>query len=297
MLPKSVKIVEVGPRDGLQAESVTLSPEKRIEFINLLSDTGLMAIEVGSFVSPSWIPQLAHSDQVYQEIERKPGVDYSLLVPNQKGYEEAIQNSVQSISVFTAASETFNTRNINASIEESLANFADFIPKAKALNMRVRGYISCAIACPFEGPTPPERVADITEKLLNIGCDEISLGDTIGVGTPAQVQQLLQRIHAPKEKIAVHFHDTYGQGIANIYAALEMGISIIDSSVSGLGGCPYAPGASGNVATEDVVYLLKGLGVETGINMTKLLKSAEFIDNNLSRRTESKTSFALRINR
>jgi isopropylmalate/homocitrate/citramalate synthase len=297
MLPKSVKIVEVGPRDGLQAESVTLSPEKRIEFINLLSDTGLMAIEVGSFVSPSWIPQLAHSDQVYQEIERKPGVDYSLLVPNQKGYEEAIQNSVQSISVFTAASETFNTRNINASIEESLANFADFIPKAKALNMRVRGYISCAIACPFEGPTPPERVADITEKLLNIGCDEISLGDTIGVGTPAQVQQLLQNIHAPKEKIAVHFHDTYGQGIANIYAALEMGISIIDSSVSGLGGCPYAPGASGNVATEDVVYLLKGLGVETGINMTKLLKSAEFIDNNLSRRTESKTSFALRINR
>lgn len=294
MLPSHVKIVEVGPRDGLQAESSLLSIQTRINFINLLSQTGLKAIEAGSFVSPKWIPQLADSDKVYQGILKSPDIDYSILVPNQQGFEKVLESKVTSISVFTAASETFNKNNINATIEESLLAFSSFVPKAKEKGLRVRGYISCAIACPFEGPTPPSRVHTVVEKLLKIGCDEISLGDTIGVGTPAQVQKLLTGIPAPIDKLAVHFHDTYGQGVVNIYAALEMGISIVDSSVSGLGGCPYAPGASGNVATEDVIYLLDGLGIETGVDMDRLLKAADYIDKKLEHETRSKASFALR---
>jgi len=294
VLPKNVKIVEVGPRDGLQAEPLTLSVATRIEFINLLSETGLKAIEAGSFVSPKWVPQLAESDKIFQGITKKEGTDYSLLVPNIKGYESALKNNVHSIAVFTAASETFCQKNMNTSIEESLHTFGSFIPDAKVKGMRVRGYVSCAIACPFEGRISPMRVHEVVVKLLHMGCDEISLGDTIGVGTPRQVQALLKDIPAPLEKLAVHFHDTYGQGIANIYAALEKGISIIDSSVSGLGGCPYAPGASGNVATEDVVYLLNGLGIQTGIDLKKLLKAAMFIDQKLNRETSSKASRALR---
>ena len=295
ILPKQVKIVEVGPRDGLQAESVTLPVETRIQLINFLSDSGLKAIEVGSFVSPQWIPQLARSDEVYKGITKKAGVDYSILVPNTKGYEIASENNVQSIAVFTAASETFCQKNINSSIEKSLESFGYFIPDAKAKGLTVRGYISCAIACPFEGPIDPLTVHEIVSKLLDLGCDEISLGDTIGVGTPQQVQRLLWDIPAPLEKIAVHFHDTYGMGIANIYAALEQGITIVDSSVSGLGGCPYAPRASGNVATEDVVYLLMGLGIEHGVDFKSLLKAASFIDEQLARETTSKSSKALRI--
>jgi hydroxymethylglutaryl-CoA lyase len=295
MLPKQVKIVEVGPRDGLQAESMKLSVTTRIQLINLLSDSGLKAIEVGSFVSPQWIPQLSGSDEVYQRIQKKEGVDYSLLVPNRKGYEMALENKVHSIAVFTAASETFCKKNINSSIEESLQSFQSFVPQAKAKGLRVRGYISCAIACPFEGHIAPVKVHQIVSKLLDLGCDEISLGDTIGVGTPQQVQDLLRDIPAPLEKVAVHFHDTYGMGIANIYAALECGITIVDCSISGLGGCPYAPGASGNVATEDVVYLLNGLRVENGVNFKPLLKAAAFIDNQLKRETTSKASRAFRL--
>jgi len=293
-LPRHVKIVEVGPRDGLQAESSILNVQTRIEFINLLSQTGLKAIEVGSFVSSKWIPQMVDSDKVFQGLLKEQGIDYSLLVPNEIGFEKALENNVTSISVFTAASETFNKKNVNVSIEESLLNFARFVPKAKEKGLRVRGYVSCAIACPFEGKIPPQKVYDVVAKLLKLGCDEISLGDTIGVGTPVQVQDLLTGIPAPLNKLAVHFHDTYGQGIVNIYAALEKGISIVDSSVSGLGGCPYAPGASGNVATEDVLYLLNGLGIETGIDMTSLIQAAEFIDEKLDRKTDSKTSFAIR---
>lgn len=292
-LPKSVKIVEVGPRDGLQSESMILPLETRIGFINLLSNTGLKSIEVGSLVSPLWVPQLVDSDKVYQGIIKKEEIDYALLVPNHKGYEIALQNKVHSISVFTAASETFCQKNINASLQESFERFEKFVPEAKAKGLRVRGYISCVIACPYEGPIPPERIHPIVLKLLSLGCDEISLGDTIGVGTPRQVQDLLKEIPAPLEKIAVHFHDTYGQALANIYAALKRGVSIIDSSVSGLGGCPYAPGASGNVATEDVVYLLNGLGIKHGVNLKSLLKAGAFIDAAFDRKTLSKVACAL----
>jgi hydroxymethylglutaryl-CoA lyase len=293
-LPSHVKIVEVGPRDGLQAESQLLSVETRVEWINLLSQTGLKAIEVGSFVSPRWIPQLAESDKVYTHIHKGEGVDYSVLVPNLIGYEMARETHVRSIAIFTAASETFCQKNMNTSINGSFTNFESFIPQAKEHGMRVRGYVSCAIACPYEGPIEPSQVHKIASKLFSLGCDEIALGDTIGVGTPKQVQALLKNIPIPREKLAVHFHDTYGQGIANIYAALQEGISIVDSSASGLGGCPYAPGASGNVATEDVVYLLNGLGIETGVDLPLLLKASDFIDEQLGRKTASKAGCALR---
>jgi len=292
--PKHVKIVEVGPRDGLQAESQTLPVEIRIQFIDLLSEIGLKAIEVGSFVSPRWIPSMIDSDQVFDGISKKPGIDYSILIPNQKGFDLALQHKVESTAVFTAASETFCQKNINTSIESSLHTFGEFIPEAKSRGIRVRGYVSCAIACPYEGPIAPERVQDVALKLFDLGCDEISLGDTIGVGTPKQVKNLLHNFPVSLKKLAVHFHDTYGQALANIYAALEEGVSIIDSSVSGLGGCPYAPGASGNVATEDVVYLLNGLGIDHGVNLEALLKAANFIDEKLGRKTTSKSSQALR---
>lgn len=293
--PSKVKIVEVAPRDGLQAEKVTVPVTSRIQFINLLSEAGLKAIEVGSFVSPKWVPQMGESDKVYQGITKKEGINYSVLVPNLKGYETALENKVDSIAVFTAASETFCQKNMNSSLRESLENFEAFVPLAKKKGLWVRGYISCAIACPYEGLILPKKVHEVASALLSMGCDEISLGDTIGAGTPQQVKALLKGIPIPLEKIAVHFHDTYGQGIANIYAALLEGVSIIDSSASGLGGCPYAPGASGNVATEDVLYLLQGLGIETGIDFSKLLKASVFIDNVLKKETSSKASKALRF--
>lgn len=293
-LPEQVKIVEVGPRDGLQSEPITLPVNTRIEFIDLLSDTGLTTIEVGSLVSALWVPHLFQSDLVYQRIIKKQGLEYSLLVPNQRGYEQALENDVKSIAVFTAASETFCHKNINTSIEDSINKFMDFVPDAKAKGMRIRGYVSCAITCPYEGPIAPSRVHEMVTKLLDLGCEEISLGDTIGAGTPKQVKALLKDIPAPLEKLAVHFHDTYGQGLVNIYAALEEGISIVDSAVSGLGGCPYAPGAAGNVATEDVVYLLEGLGIKTGVDLDKLLIAAAFVDEKLARKTTSKASLSLR---
>ena len=295
--PSRVKVVEVSPRDGLQAEKVTVPVASRIQFIDLLSDAGFKTIEVGSFVSPKWIPKMAESDNVYQGITKKEGINYSVLIPNLKGYETALENKVDSIAVFTAASETFCQKNINSSLKESLENFRVFIPDAKKNGLWVRGYISCAIACPYEGVISPQKVHEVALALLSLGCDEISLGDTIGVGTPQQVKGLLKGIPVPLEKVAVHFHDTYGQGIANIYAALLEGVSIIDSSASGLGGCPYAPGASGNVATEDVIYLLQGLGIETGVDLSKLLKASLFIDDALEKETSSKASKALRINK
>lgn len=293
--PPKVKIVEVAPRDGLQAEKVTVPVTSRIQFINLLSEAGFKAIEVGSFVSPKWVPQMAESDKVYQGITKKEGINYSILVPNLKGYETALENKVDSIAVFTAASETFCQKNMNSSLKESLENFETLVPLAKKKGLWVRGYLSCAIACPYEGIISPQKVHEIASTLLSMGCDEISLGDTIGVGTPLQVKNLIKGIPVPLDKVAVHFHDTYGQGIANIYAALLEGVSIIDSSASGLGGCPYAPGASGNVATEDVLYLLQGLGIETGIDFPKLLKASVFIDNVLKKETSSKASKALRF--
>ncbi|MBX9620607.1 MAG: hydroxymethylglutaryl-CoA lyase [Alphaproteobacteria bacterium] len=295
--PSRVKIVEVAPRDGLQAESTAVSVNSRIQFVDLLSDAGFKTIEVGSFVSPKWVPQMVDSDKVYQGIIKKEGVNYSVLVPNFKGYETALENKVNSIAVFTAASETFCQKNINSPLKENLENFGTFVPDAKKNGLRVRGYISCAIACPYEGFILPKKVHEVALELFSMGCDEISLGDTIGVGTPQQVRELLQGIPIPLDKVAVHFHDTYGQGIANIYAALLEGVSIIDSSASGLGGCPYAPGASGNVATEDVSYLLEGLGIETGVDLSKLLKASLFIDDVLEKETSSKASKALRINK
>jgi isopropylmalate/homocitrate/citramalate synthase len=295
--PSRVQIVEVSPRDGLQAEKVTVPVASRIQFINLLSDAGFKTIEVGSFVSPKWVPNMEGSDKVYQSITKKEGINYSVLVPNLKGYETALENKVDSIAIFTAASETFCQKNINSSLKESLENFRAFVPDAKKNGLWVRGYISCAIACPYEGFIPPKKVHEVALALLSLGCDEISLGDTIGVGTPQQVKELLKGIPIPLDKVAVHFHDTYGQGIANIYAALLEGVSIIDSSASGLGGCPYAPGASGNVATEDVIYLLQGLGIETGVDLSKLLKASLFIDDVLEKETSSKVSKALRINK
>lgn len=295
--PSRVKIVEVAPRDGLQAEKATIPVASRIQFINLLSDAGFNTIEAGSFVSPKWVPNMEESDKVYQGITKKEGINYSVLIPNLKGYETALENKVDSIAVFTAASETFCQKNINSSLKESLENFATFIPDAKKNGLWVRGYISCSIACPYEGFILPKKVHEVALTLLSMGCDEISLGDTIGVGTPQQVRELLKGIPVPLEKVAVHFHDTYGQGIANIYAALLEGVSIIDSSASGLGGCPYAPGASGNVATEDVIYLLQGLGIETGVDLSKLLKASFFIDHVLEKETSSKASKALRINK
>lgn len=286
--PPEVKIVEVGPRDGLQAESTPLSIEDRIQFIDLLSEAGLPAIEVGSFVSPKWVPQMAGSDEVYKGIQKRAGVDYSCLVPNPTGFEAAVASGVKSIALFTAASETFCIKNINCTIENSFLRFQEIIPEAKKAGMRIRGYVSCVIGCPYEGEISPHHVETVAYRLYAMGCDEISLGDTIGVGTPRQVIQLLELITVPRDKLAVHFHDTYGQALANIYAALTMGIRIIDSSASGLGGCPYAPGASGNVATEDVLYMLKGLGLETGVSMDVLLKASLYIDNKLSRITRSK---------
>lgn len=295
MLPKYVKVVEVGPRDGLQNESEIVPTEIKIEFINRLSETGLKVIEVTSFVSPRWIPQMADNQTVFTEIKKVPGVSYPVLVPNLQGLNTAIAVGVSEIAIFGAATESFSQKNINCSIEESLNRFADVIQVAKKHQIKVRGYISCALGCPYEGEVDPHVVASLAEKLFTLGCYEISLGDTIGVGTPLKAQKLVDITAAkiPLERISMHFHDTYGQALANIYAVLERGVSIIDSSVAGLGGCPYAPGASGNVSTEDVLYLLKGLGIETGVNLDKLCEAGMFISNFLKRPNRSKAALAL----
>src|SRR5207302_7024277 len=275
----TVKIVEVGPRDGLQNEKVTVPTETKVEYITALADTGLVVIEAGAFVSPKWVPQMADTADVYREIPKDPGVEYPVLVPNMKGLERAIEAGVKSIAIFTAASDTFNQRNINMSIEESFANYAPVAARAHNEGMRVRGYVSTAFGCPYEGDVPPERVLEVTARLLDLGCYEVSVGDTIGVGTPMQTQGvigiLLQVI--PARKLAMHFHDTRGTALANTLAALEMGIATFDASSGGLGGCPYAPGASGNLATEDLIYMLDHMGIETGVSLDRLVAASSIV--------------------
>ncbi|MGE5625762.1 MAG: hydroxymethylglutaryl-CoA lyase [Bacillota bacterium] len=288
--PKSVKIVEVGPRDGLQNEKGVIPAAAKIEFIDRLSETGLKTIEATSFVSPKWVPQLADAEEVYKAIRKKPGVSYPVLVPNEKGMERALAAGVKEIAVFTAASETFNQKNINCSIAESLSRFKPVMALAAKNGVKVRGYISTVIGCPYEGPIQPEAVARVAKDLAALGCYEISLGDTIGVGTPVKAQAMLSAAAAvvPMKQLAVHFHDTYGQALANIHACLELGVAVVDSSTSGLGGCPYAKGATGNVATEDVLFMLSGMGIATGVDMGKLLEAGAFISSTLRRTPESK---------
>jgi len=294
-LPKQVKIVEVGPRDGLQNEPQTVPTDTKVELVRLLGEAGLMVIESGSFVSPKWVPQMADTPAVLAAIERRPGVSYPVLVPNMKGMEGALAAGVDEVAIFGAASESFSRRNINCSIAESLDRFAPVAETARQHGIRVRGYISCVVDCPYEGPIAPEAVAGVAERLLAMGCYEISLGDTIGTATPARVQAMLDAVAAvaPVDKLAVHFHDTYGQAVANIYASLERGIAVVDSSVAGLGGCPYAKGASGNVATEDVIYLLDGLGCRTGVDLRRVFEAGRFISRALGRPPASKVSRAL----
>jgi hydroxymethylglutaryl-CoA lyase len=274
-----VHVVEVGPRDGLQNEKVTIPTEAKIDYITALADAGLRTIEAGAFVSPKWVPQMADTAEVYRNIPKDPGVDYPVLVPNMRGLERAIEANVKSIAVFTAASETFNKRNINMSIDESFINYAPVAQRARGEGMRVRGYVSTAFGCPYEGDVAPEKVLEVCARLLDLGCYEVSVGDTIGVGTPVQVQGvigiLLQVI--PASKLAMHFHDTRGTALANTLAALEMGIPTFDASSGGLGGCPYAPGASGNMATEDLVYMLEKMGIDTAVDLNRLVAASQII--------------------
>ena len=294
-LPRRVRIVEVGPRDGLQNEAGTVPTAVKIELINRLADAGLKVIEATAFVSPKWVPQMADNAQVMAGIRRKPGVAYPVLVPNMQGFEAAAAAGAEEIAVFGAASESFSRRNINCSIEESLTRFEPVAAAAKERGIRVRGYISCVSGCPYEGEVAPAAVARVAERLFAMGCYEISLGDTIGVGTPGRIQSMLRTVaeRVPMKKLAVHLHDTYGQALANLYAALQLGIEVLDSSVAGLGGCPYAKGASGNVATEDVVYMLNGLEVETGIDLDKLAAAGRMICGALGRAPASRVAQAL----
>ncbi|HEX2835677.1 MAG TPA: hydroxymethylglutaryl-CoA lyase [Thermoanaerobaculia bacterium] len=275
----AVKLVEVGPRDGLQNEKVTIPTQAKIDYITALGDAGLRVIEAGAFVSPKWVPQMADTAEVYRDIPKDPGVEYPVLVPNMRGLERAIEAGVKSIAIFTAASETFNKRNINMSIDESFANYAPVVMRAREEGIRVRGYVSTAFGCPYEGEVPPEKVLEVCARLLDLGCYEVSVGDTIGVGTPLQVQgvvgMLLQVI--PASKLAMHFHDTRGTALANTLAALELGIATFDASSGGLGGCPYAPGASGNLATEDLVYMLDAMNIDTGVNLNRLVQASAII--------------------
>ncbi|HYB08802.1 MAG TPA: hydroxymethylglutaryl-CoA lyase [Alphaproteobacteria bacterium] len=294
-LPKRVKMVEVGPRDGLQNESKTLPAATKVSLIEQLADSGLAVVEAGSFVSPKWIPQMADTAEVMAKLRRKRGVSYPVLVPNMRGYEAARAAKAEEIAIFGAASESFSQRNINCSIAESLARFAPVAAAAKKDGVRVRGYISCVLGCPYEGEIGVDAVADVSAKLFAMGCYEISLGDTIGIGTPAKAQAMIDRVAVavPRERLAVHFHDTYGQALANILAAMERGVSVVDSSVAGLGGCPYAKGASGNVASEDVLYMLNGLGAETGVDLAKLVAAGRYICAELGKTPVSKVSLAL----
>ena len=293
-LPKRIRIVEVGPRDGLQNEGSVIPTEVKIGLINRLADAGLMTIEATSFVSPKWVPQMADNDQVMAGITRKEGVCYPVLVPNLKGLEGALAARVEEVAVFAAASESFSWKNINCSISESLERFGAVIAAAGERRVRVRGYVSCVLGCPYEGEIAPAAVAMVAARLCEMGCYEISLGDTIGVGTPAKAQAMVEVVAArvPRERLAVHFHDTYGQALANVLAVLEQGISVVDSSVAGLGGCPYAAGASGNVASEDLLYMLNGLGIETGVNLAKLIAAGNYIAEFLGRPSGSKVARA-----
>ncbi|ODX31977.1 hydroxymethylglutaryl-CoA lyase [Vibrio parahaemolyticus] len=294
-LPTNVNIVEVGPRDGLQNES-PVSTRTKIRLIDLLSDTGLSHIEAGSFVSTKWVPQMADSKEVMQNITRRALVTYSALTPNLQGLEQALDAGANQVAIFTSASEGFCQHNINCSIAESLKRFEPLTVQADKYHVPVRGYLSCVVDCPYDGATSPTQVANISQALIELGCYEVSLGDTIGTGTPNRVKEMLESVLAriPSQRLAVHFHDTWGQALANIYQALSMGINTVDSSVAGLGGCPYAHGASGNVATEDVLYLCQGLGIETGVDLELLAKAGWMISDELQRQPTSKVSQALR---
>ncbi|KAK9394774.1 hydroxymethylglutaryl-CoA lyase mitochondrial [Crotalus adamanteus] len=292
--PKHVKIVEVGPRDGLQNEKNIVPTRVKIDLINMLSETGLSVIEATSFVSPKWVPQMADHTEVMQGIRKVPGVSYPVLTPNLKGFEAAVAAGAKEVSIFGAASEAFTKKNINCSIDESLQRFGDVLQASKGASIPVRGYVSCVLGCPYEGKISPAKVAEVSKKMYTMGCYEISLGDTIGVGTPGNMREMLSAVmkEVPVEALAVHCHDTYGQALANTLVALQMGVNVVDSSVAGLGGCPYAQGASGNVATEDMLYMLHGLGIHTGVDLSKLLEAGTYICKMLNRKTSSKVAQA-----
>ena len=293
-LPQSVRIVEVGPRDGLQNEPRPVSTADKLALIDKLADAGLRSIEATAFVSPKWIPQMADHADVLRGIHRRPGVTYPVLVPNMKGFEAAVDAGAEEVAVFGAASETFSQKNINCSIAESLDRFRPVLEAAQQRGVQARGYVSCVAHCPYEGNIAPDAAARVAQTLFEMGCYEISLGDTTGAATPRQIKAMLECVtrHIPVEYLAGHYHDTYGQAIANVFASLEMGVSVFDSSVAGLGGCPYAKGATGNVATEDVVYLLQGLGIDAGIDLQKLIAAGEFICSSLGKPSNSKVASA-----
>ncbi|XP_069079560.1 hydroxymethylglutaryl-CoA lyase, mitochondrial isoform X1 [Pleurodeles waltl] len=293
-LPKQVKIVEVGPRDGLQNEKNLVPTEVKIRLIDLLSEAGIPVIEATSFVSPKWVPQMSDQVEVMKGIKRFPNVSYPVLTPNLKGFQAALMSGAREVSIFGAASELFSKKNINCSIDESLQRFKEIMSASKEAHIPVRGYVSCVLGCPYEGKVAPGKVAEVAKKMYAMGCYEISLGDTIGVGTPGGMQEMLEAVmhEVPVGALAVHCHDTYGQALANILIALQMGVSVVDSSVAGLGGCPYAKGASGNVATEDVVYMLHGLGIHTGVDLKKVLEAGSFICQSLNRKSSSKVAQA-----
>ena len=294
-LPAQVRIVEVGPRDGLQNEPGNVPTEVKLELIHRLADAGLRNIEATAFVSPKWVPQMGDHSAVMQGLRRKAGVAYPVLVPNLKGMEAAVAAHADEVAVFAAATERFSQRNINCSVAESLERFRPVIDMARNIGIRVRGYVSCVIGCPYEGDVDPQAVARISRDLVAMGCYEISLGDTIGVGTPGKITSLVDAVVSlvPIERLALHMHDTWGQATACIYAALQAGITVFDSSVAGLGGCPYAKGASGNVATEDVLYLLNGLGIATGVDINRVFEAGQFICNALGRKPASRVATAM----
>lgn len=290
-----ITIVEVGPRDGLQNEPTALSLATKVALVDRLTEAGLPAIEAGAFVSPKWVPQMADSAAVFTAINKRPGVRYPMLVPNARGMADAMAAGVQEVAIFGAASETFSQRNINCSIAESLSRFAEVAAMAAEADIRLRGYISCVLGCPYEGAIDPGKVGWVAGELAALGCREISLGDTIGVGTPGKAASLIRHVAGtvPTDRLAAHFHDTYGQALANLYAAFEEGVRIVDSAIAGLGGCPYAKGASGNVATEDVVYMAQGLGLETGVDMDRLLDATRLVADAIDRPPVSKAAQAL----
>ena len=293
-LPQKVNIVEVGPRDGLQNEALPISVEAKVRLVDDLSVAGFGHIEAGSFVSARWVPQMAGSAQVLAQIQRREGVIYSALTPNLRGFDDALAAGAGEVAVFAAASQAFSQRNLNCSISESLERFAPVMAAARLHGLRVRGYVSCVLGCPYEGNVSPEQVVAVANELHAMGCYEISLGDTIGIGTPGAARALFNAVaaHIPRSKLAGHFHDTYGQALVNIYASLEEGIQVFDSSVAGLGGCPYAKGASGNVATEDVLYMLRGLGIETGVDLDQVIQAGQRICEVLGRSNGSRVAKA-----
>jgi hydroxymethylglutaryl-CoA lyase len=294
-LPQRVRIVEVGPRDGLQNEKQVVATDTKVELIARLADAGLKTIEATSFVSPKWVPQMGDNAEVMARIARRPGVGYPVLTPNLKGFEAALAAGAEEVAVFGAASESFSQKNINCSIAESLERFRPVTDAAQAAGVKVRGYVSCVVSCPYEGAVAPEKVAEVADILMSMGCYEVSLGDTIGSGNPANVSRMLEAVmkRVPVAHLAGHYHDTWGMAAANVYASLQMGVAVFDASVGGLGGCPYAVGASGNVATEDVVWLLHGLGIDTGIDLDRLVDTAAWISAALGREPASRVARAM----